>query len=76
MVQRSCPHLKADLTRFGEEKDGILTCTLHGWQFDLVTGKCLTSDENRLNTKPITEKWGSKLQSAKNVRQNQSSIIG
>ena len=55
MVQRSCPHLKADLTRFGEEKDGILTCTLHGWQFDLATGRCLTSEESRLYTKPITE---------------------
>ena len=58
MVQRSCPHLKADLTRFGEEKDGILTCTLHGWQFDLATGKCLTSDENRLYTRPTVEKVG------------------
>jgi UDP-MurNAc hydroxylase len=56
MVQRSCPHLKADLTRFGEEKDGILTCTLHGWQFDLATGKCLTSDENRLYTRPMVER--------------------
>ena len=55
MVQRSCPHLKADLTRFGEVKDGILTCTLHGWQFDLATGKCLTSEESRLYTRPISE---------------------
>jgi UDP-MurNAc hydroxylase len=52
-VQRQCPHLKADLTRFGEEQDGILTCTLHGWQFELATGKCLTSDAVRLYTKPI-----------------------
>jgi UDP-MurNAc hydroxylase len=58
MVQRSCPHLKADLTRFGEEKDGILTCTMHGWQFDLATGKCLTSEETRLYTTPIVEKVG------------------
>jgi UDP-MurNAc hydroxylase len=56
MVQRNCPHLKADLTRFGEEKDGILTCTLHGWQFDLATGKCLTSEESRLYTKPVAER--------------------
>jgi UDP-MurNAc hydroxylase len=56
MVQRNCPHLKADLTRFGEEKDGILTCTLHGWQFDLATGKCLTSEESRLYTKPVVER--------------------
>jgi UDP-MurNAc hydroxylase len=55
MVQRSCPHLKADLTRFGEEKEGVLTCILHGWQFDLATGKCLTSEEVRLYTKPIIE---------------------
>jgi UDP-MurNAc hydroxylase len=50
-VQRSCPHLKADLTRFGEEKDGILTCMVHGWQFDLTTGQCLTTDDVRLYTK-------------------------
>lgn len=55
MVQRNCPHLKADLTRFGEEKDGVLTCMLHGWQFDLATGRCLTSDEVRLYTEPIAK---------------------
>ena len=63
MVQRSCPHLKADLTRFGEVKDGILTCTLHGWQFDLATGKCLTSDESHLYTRPIVEKVGEETSS-------------
>ncbi|WP_119068218.1 Rieske 2Fe-2S domain-containing protein [Rubrobacter indicoceani] len=55
MVQRQCPHLKADLTRFGEEEDGILTCTLHGWQFDLQTGECLTSDGAKLFTQPKEE---------------------
>ena len=38
MIQRRCPHLKADLERFGEVDNGILTCTLHGWQFELATG--------------------------------------
>lgn len=52
-VQRRCPHLKADLTRFGEVSDGILTCTLHGWQFELASGRCLTSDDRRLYTEPI-----------------------
>jgi UDP-MurNAc hydroxylase len=47
-VQRRCPHLKADLTRFGQVDGEILTCTLHGWQFDLRTGKCLTSDDKHL----------------------------
>jgi UDP-MurNAc hydroxylase len=53
LVQRRCPHLKADLTRFGVVEDGILTCTLHGWQFELATGRCLTSDDRRLHCKPL-----------------------
>lgn len=51
LVQKRCPHLKADLTRFAEVQDGILTCTMHGWQFELATGRCLTSDDRRLYTK-------------------------
>ena len=53
LVQRRCPHLKADLTRFGSVEDGVLTCALHGWQFELETGRCLTSDDRRLYTEPI-----------------------
>jgi UDP-MurNAc hydroxylase len=53
LVQRRCPHLKADLTRFGVVEDGILTCTLHGWQFELATGRCLTSDDRRLHREPL-----------------------
>ncbi|ACZ43725.1 Rieske (2Fe-2S) domain protein [Thermobaculum terrenum ATCC BAA-798] len=53
LVQRRCPHLKADLTRFGEVHDGILTCRLHGWQFDLATGRCLTSPDRHLFTQPV-----------------------
>jgi len=54
LVQRRCPHLKADLTRFGVVEDGILTCTLHGWQFELATGRCLTSDDRRLHCEPLS----------------------
>jgi UDP-MurNAc hydroxylase len=43
VMQRRCPHLKADLTRFGIIDDGVLTCQLHGWKFDLTSGRCLTS---------------------------------
>ncbi|CAM3473670.1 UDP-MurNAc hydroxylase [Stackebrandtia soli] len=42
-VQRRCPHLKADLTRFGKVDDGVLTCQMHGWKWNLASGKCLTS---------------------------------
>ncbi len=56
LIQRRCPHLKADLTRFGQVQDGILTCQLHGWQFDLASGRCLTSDDRRLQSVPIPER--------------------
>jgi UDP-MurNAc hydroxylase len=54
MVQRRCPHLKADLARFGEVEDGVLTCTMHGWQFELDGGRCLNSDDRRLVSRPAT----------------------
>jgi len=54
-IQRRCPHLKADLTRFGKIEDGVLTCTMHGWQFELATGKCLTSDDRKLYAQHLSE---------------------
>ena len=56
LVQRHCPHLGADLARFGEVVDGVLTCSLHGWQYDVETGRCLTSDDAFLRTKPIAHR--------------------
>ncbi|MGQ0826346.1 MAG: Rieske 2Fe-2S domain-containing protein [Actinomycetota bacterium] len=47
-IERWCPHRQADLTRFGEIEDGVLTCALHHWQFDLESGRCLTSDDRHL----------------------------
>lgn len=55
LVQRRCPHLKADLARFGEVENGVLTCTMHGWRFDIATGRCLTADDARLYTTPVGE---------------------
>jgi UDP-MurNAc hydroxylase len=51
LVQRHCPHLRADLVRFGTVQDGVVTCHVHGWRFDLATGRCLTSDDRRLLTR-------------------------
>ncbi|MFL6181675.1 MAG: Rieske 2Fe-2S domain-containing protein [Actinomycetes bacterium] len=56
LVQRHCPHLGADLARFGEVEDGVLTCGLHGWQFDVDSGKCLTSDDAHLVSKRIAHR--------------------
>jgi UDP-MurNAc hydroxylase len=45
-VQGRCPHLQGDLARFGViDDDDVLTCKLHGYQFDLRSGKCLTTGE-------------------------------
>ena len=53
-IERWCPHRRADLTRFGEIADGVLTCSLHHWRFDLVTGACLTSDDRHLRCERVT----------------------
>jgi UDP-MurNAc hydroxylase len=54
-IQRRCPHMKADLTRFATVDDGVLTCQLHGWQFDLATGACLTSADHPVEARRLTE---------------------
>ncbi len=33
----------------------MLTCTMHGWQFELATGRCLTSDDRRLYAERVAE---------------------
>lgn len=52
-IQRRCPHQQGDLSRFAEIEEGVLTCTLHGWRFDLATGRCLTADDRSLYARPI-----------------------
>lgn len=59
VVQRRCPHRNADLAVFGEieQVDGcdVLTCTLHGWRFDLSTGECLTATNHHLRVRRASE---------------------
>jgi UDP-MurNAc hydroxylase len=52
LVERYCPHRRADLTVFGEVDGCELVCTLHGWRFDLETGRCLTADDRHLRVRP------------------------
>lgn len=54
LVQRRCPHLKADLSRFGVIEGETLTCQLHGWRFDLPSGRCLTSVGKTLRARPAS----------------------
>ncbi len=48
VVQRRCPHRNADLEAFGEVDGCEFVCTLHGWRFDVDTGRCLTSADHDL----------------------------
>ena len=36
-----CPHAGGPLG-LGDVEAGVVTCPLHGWQFDIRTGACLT----------------------------------
>jgi UDP-MurNAc hydroxylase len=51
VMERACPHRQADLSVFGEIEGGVLVCTLHGWRFDLETGRCLTADDRKLRVR-------------------------
>lgn len=53
MVERWCPHRRADLSVFGElEADGCaLVCTLHGWRFELPSGRCTTAEDRHLRVR-------------------------
>jgi UDP-MurNAc hydroxylase len=51
-LQRRCPHLKADLSRFGSIDGDVLTCQMHGWKWRLTDGKCLTSVGHNIRSAP------------------------
>lgn len=48
----ACSHLGMPL-EMGEIRDGIITCTYHGFQFRLDTGECLTASEIGLPSYPV-----------------------
>ena len=50
-IQRRCPHLKADLSKFGVVEGTTLTCNLHGWQWNLENGRCLTTKGHELQVR-------------------------
>jgi UDP-MurNAc hydroxylase len=52
IVQRRCPHRNADLAAFGEIDGCELVCTLHGWRFDLETGRNTTASDRGIRIRP------------------------
>jgi UDP-MurNAc hydroxylase len=55
VVERYCPHRQADLSVFGHVDGNVLTCTLHGWTFDLDSGRCLTAEDRKLRVRRAGE---------------------
>ena len=60
IVERTCPHRQADLSVFGEIDGDQLVCTLHGWRFDLDTGRCVNAIDRvlrvrRADCEPLAE---------------------
>jgi len=54
VMQRKCPHRQADLSVFGEIDGNTLTCSLHGWRFDLTDGRCLNAEDRPLRVRKRT----------------------
>ncbi|WP_296193060.1 Rieske 2Fe-2S domain-containing protein [uncultured Microbacterium sp.] len=56
VVQRRCPHLRADLTKTGSiSEDGVLTCALHDWKWDLNSGRCLTTPGHDIRARKLED---------------------
>ncbi len=55
-IDNSCPHRGAPLSE-GAVCGYVVECALHGWQFDLRSGECLTVTE-RLKTYEVREEEG------------------
>ncbi|WP_159498705.1 Rieske 2Fe-2S domain-containing protein [Microbacterium sp. 18062] len=55
VVQRRCPHLRADLSKTGKIEDGVLTCSLHDWKWDLASGRCLTTQGHPIRSYRVDE---------------------
>lgn len=54
-IQRRCPHAGADLSQTGSISGNTLTCRVHGWQFDLETGRCIAGGAAEIDaTKAVT----------------------
>jgi nitrite reductase (NADH) small subunit len=47
VIDNACPHSSGNLSA-GEVADGIVTCPLHHWKFDLERGICTHSELARV----------------------------
>ncbi|MBM4344300.1 MAG: Rieske 2Fe-2S domain-containing protein [Deltaproteobacteria bacterium] len=52
VVDGECPHQYFPL-EFGDVQDGVLACPLHGWRFDLRTGRSPDSPQICIRRWPV-----------------------
>ncbi|MEE9218169.1 MAG: Rieske (2Fe-2S) protein [Acidobacteriota bacterium] len=52
-----CPHMRARLSE-GRVRKGVVTCSWHGWRFDLRTGRCLGRGRRNVRTCRVRERDG------------------
>ena len=57
-IDNDCPHAYSPLSD-GELDGETLTCPLHGWQFDLKTGRCAVSEQFELKRYDVRAQSGS-----------------
>lgn len=57
-IEDACGHMKAPLST-GRLVGTTLTCSWHGWRYDVTTGACLNSAHTCLRTFPVVVREGS-----------------
>jgi nitrite reductase/ring-hydroxylating ferredoxin subunit len=50
-----CPHQRGRVRVAGEDR---LLCPNHRWEFDALTGECLTVEDERLTERPVEKRDG------------------
>ena len=50
-----CPHDDVSLVSYGVLEDGAVTCRVHGYSFDLATGRCEGAPGMHLRRYKVTE---------------------
>jgi len=55
VMDNTCLHRGGPIGK-GKLNGGIVTCPWHGWQYDITTGECKTTQGMKLKTYPVTVK--------------------
>lgn len=56
-IDNVCPHAGGPLA-LGWLEGTAVVCPWHGWEFDIRTGACVTSDQYRVGNYPVREVEG------------------